>query len=353
MGLRTDHGEDESLLVGQEGEVTPKRMIRIFFFMWMFLYTVYPLACAEEKIGALGRIEPPGGLVQLAGPQGDVVAEINVSEGDVVKNGAALITFESRSSSEVELAQAETALREADELGAKAVALQELRVRETVELGKNSVALQEQKILLAEAEHDFAVKRLNSYEGIEGQTLSAQQMEERKSQVKVTQAKLATARLEMERLRLGNEIGAAIARQELARLVLNREIGMAQAKHRIDLAREKRNQSVLRAPKDGTVVEIQVRKGEASAGKPVLSLANLEPMYVTAEIFEGDLLKIVPGMKASITSTALPAALSGEVETVGRVITGSTRTAKVRIRLLDSKTASKLINMEVDVSIKI
>ncbi len=330
----------------------PKRIIWILFLTWMFLYPVHPLTYAEEKIGALGRIEPPGGLVLLAGPQGDAVERIEVSEGEPVKKGAPLVTFESQAARELELAQAETALKEADELGAKAIALQELRVRETVELGKNSVALQEQKILASEAEYDFAVKRMNRYEGIDGQTLSAQQMDERKSQVKITQAKLATAKLEMERLRLGNEVGAALARQELARLIMNREIGMEQARHRLDLARERLRQSVLRAPQNGIVVEIHVRAGETAGGRPVISLANLEPMYVMAEIFEGDLLKISPGMKASITSTALPGPLDGEVETVGKVITGSSRTAKVRIRLLDSKAASRLINMEVDVSIK-
>jgi HlyD family secretion protein len=333
--------------------VNPKRKKSIpIWCVWVCLLLAHPFAHAEEKIGALGRIEPPGGLVLLAGPQGDVVAEIKVSEGALVKEGAPLIVFESKTGREVELAQAETALRESDELGAKAIALQELRVRETVEMGKNSLSLQEQKILASEAEHDFALKRLTRYEGIEGQSLSEQSMDERKSQEKVTQAKLATAKLEMERLRLGNEIGAALARQELARLVMNREIGMAQAKHRLALAGERLRQSVLRAPKEGIVVEIHVRTGETSGGRPMVSLANLDPMYVTAEIFEGDLLKIAPGMKASITSTALPGPLNGEVETVGRVITGSSRTAKVRIRLLDSKAASKLINMEVDVSIK-
>ena len=319
----------------------------------MFLLLAQTLAHAEEKIGALGRIDPPGGIVHLAGPAGDVVAEIRVSEGEVVKKGAPLVVFDSKESRELELAQAETALREADELGAKAIALQELRVREAVELGKSSLSLQEQKIQGAQAEHDFALQRLNRYEGIDGQSLSVAQMEERKSQVKVTQAKLGIAKLEMERLRLANEISAALARQELARLSLNREIGMAQARHRMELARERLKHSVLRAPRDGVVVEIHVRKGETAGGRPMVTMAELEPMYVTAEIFEGDLLKISPGMKATITSTALPDPINGMVETVGKVITGSSRTAKVRIRLLDSKAASRLINMEVDVSIKI
>lgn len=308
---------------------------------------------AEEKIGALGRIEPPGGLVQLACPHGDVVAEIAVKEGEYVKKGAALVVFESKVSRELELSQAQATFKEADELGAKGVALQELKVRETVELGRIALTVQEQRVVAADAEYDFALKRQNRYEGIDGQTLSAQQMDERKSQVKVAQAKLAAARLELDRLRLANEISTAFARQELGRLVLNREMSMTQARTRVDLARERLKQSVLRAPGDGTVLEIHARAGETAGGRVMVTMANLEPMYVTAEIFEGDLSKISAGMKATITGSALSGTLHGEVETVGRVISGGSRTGKVRIRLLDSKAASKLINMEVDVSIKI
>jgi HlyD family secretion protein len=219
-------------------------------------------------------------------------------------------------------------------------------------LGRNAVVTQEKKIAMAAAEHDFAQKRLSRYEGIEGERLSAQQMDERKSQVQITQAKLAAAKLEMERLVLSHEMGVALARLELGRLTLNREISMGQARNRLSLAREKLRQSVLRAPRDGTLLEIFVRPGESSGGRPLLTMAELEPMYVIAEIFEGDLLKISPGMKATITSSALPGPLKGEVESVGRVITGSSRAANVKVRLLDSKAASRLINMEVDISIE-
>jgi len=325
--------------------------------MWTSVLAFLVLACsicsAEDKIGALGRIEPPGGLVQLAGPPGDVVAEIAVREGEYVKKGAALVVFESRVSRELELSQARAALREADELGSKAIALQELKVRETVELGRISLSTQEQRVVAADAEHDFALKRQSRYEGIDGQTLSAQQMDERRSQVTITQAKLVAARSELDRLRLGNELGASSARQELGRLVLNREIAMSQARTKVDLAGERLKQSILRAPKDGTVLEIHAKVGEATGGRPMVTMAHLDPMYVTAEVFEGDLSKISVGMKATITGSALSGTLNGEVETVGRVIAGSSRTGKVRIRLLDSKAASKLINMEVDVSIKI
>ncbi|MEW6669027.1 MAG: efflux RND transporter periplasmic adaptor subunit [Thermodesulfobacteriota bacterium] len=312
----------------------------------------FPLSSlAKEKVGALGRIQPSGGVIQLVGPPGDRISEIVVKEGESVKSGATLVVFEGKVTHELELAQAELALREAEEVGAKSIALQALKLKETDQLGRNAIVTQEKKIAVAGAEHDFARKRLNRYEGIEGERLSAQQMDERKSQVEVTQAKLAAAKLEMERLRLSHEIGVALARLELDRLTLNREISMGQAGNRLSQARERLKQSVLRAPRDGTILEIFARPGESSGGRPVLTMADLESMYVIAEIFEGDLLKITPGMTATITGSGIPGPLKGAVESVGRVITGSSRTANVKVRLSDSKAASRLINMEVDISI--
>ena len=38
-------------------------------------------------------------------------------------------------------------------------------------------------------------------------------------------------------------------------------------------------------------------------------MADLANMYVTADVYEGDILKIEPGMKASAKSASLPRAL--------------------------------------------
>jgi HlyD family secretion protein len=114
---------------------------------------------------------------------------------------------------------------------------------------------------------------------------------------------------------------------------------------------EKLEHASLDAPMNGTVLEVLQSVGEATGGRPVIRMADLENMYVIAEVFEGDLLKISPGMKATVTGNALPGSLTGEVESIGRVINPANRTADVKIRLDEPAVASKLINLEVDVSI--
>lgn len=306
---------------------------------------------AKANVGALGRIQPQNGIAHLMGTQGDRIAQILVKEGDVVEKNAPLVVFESHTTSSLELALAELAAREADELGAKAVALQQLRLKEAEDGGAKAVAMQRQKVDAAQAEHAFAERRKSRFEGIDGQSLSAQQMDERESQAKVTKAKLAAAKAELERAILSHETGADQARQELERLRLNREIATARAKRQLELAKEKLARATLRAPDKGTVLEIGQVVGDTVGARPLVRMADLDQIVVMAEVFEGDLLNIAPGMKATITASALPAPINAEVVAVGRLITGASRAANVKVRLADPKTAARLINMEVNVSI--
>ena len=307
---------------------------------------------AQEKVGALGRIEPEGGIIDLVGPGNDKISTIVVREGEFVKkNDAPLIIFESKSTYELEVSLAELAMKEADELGAQAIAMQKLKIKEADELGKKTQAAQELTIIAAKAEYDFALSSLNRFVEIGDQSVSAQQMDERKSNVKVTKSKLDSATQELKRLTLKHEIDVALARQNLKSLTLDREIKLKKITHELGLARTQLKQSTLRAPVDGTILEILKNVGESTGGQPVIRMADLEHMNVIAEIFESDLLKITPGLKATITSKSLPDPLTGKVESIGRIISGSSRTAKVKIRLDDPKVAAKLINLEVDVSI--
>jgi HlyD family secretion protein len=310
-----------------------------------------PPAAAQEKIGALGRIQPRGGIVDLVGPQGDRIAEIRVEEGQHVRKGETLVVFDSRNSCRLELKLAELAAREADEWGAKAVEVQRTRLREADEVGRKAVAVQEQRVRAARVEYDFAVKALERFKKADGQSVSEQMMDQRQGQVAATEATLRSAEQELGRLRLEREIHVRLAGQELERLELERAIKMQRTGERLRLAQDKLRRSTLEAPSDGTVLEILLCVGEGTGAAPVLRMADLGTMVVVAEIFEGDLLNLERGMKATITGNALPGTLTGEIETIGRIVDPSNRTANVSVRLHDPGIASRLINLEVDVTI--
>ena len=76
------------------------------------------LALAEPRvISSLGRIEPAGGVVRLAGPSGlgSVIMELKVAEGDRVGKGDTIAILDSYPVLKAELDQAKAELENAQQ----------------------------------------------------------------------------------------------------------------------------------------------------------------------------------------------------------------------------------------------
>jgi len=328
---------------------------RCAFLLFLLLSSgmlIVPAGQAAEKIGAIGRIRPAAGIVKLVGAHGATIAEVLVREGDTVTKGQPLVVFETRGAYQLELELAQLAAREADELGARMIELQQMRLREIEQLSSRATGVQIHKIKAAEVESGFASRRLGRFQKLEKDRVSELQMDERQSQADIAAAKLLAARQELEHMKMERDLKLHRAGAELERLRLNRELQVQRTRRQQALTKERLRLSVLTAPGEGSILEVRQAVGEMVAGHPVLLMADFRRMDVVAEVFEGDLLKLKPGMKASITSASLPQALDGEIHSIGRLINPAARTANVVIRLADAETAARLINMEVDVTIR-
>ena len=89
----------------------------------------------------------------------------------------------------------------------------------------------------------------------------------------------------------------------------------------------------VRAPLGGTVIERTVTNGQfvGNDAAPLLTLADISSVWVSADVFERDLHHISPGQRADLTSTAYPDDhFSATVSRVAAVVDAQTRTAKVR-----------------------
>jgi len=290
---------------------------KLVVILVLAMFAVNSELMAGEKVGALGRIKPAGGIVNLVGQSGDIIADIMVKEGDFVEKGTQLVILRSKATQSLEVALAELAVEEADKLGKKAIAIQKLKVK------------------VAKEDHELASKRLSRFERIGGDSVSKQETQLRESHVK-------TAQLNLD-----------LAGQELQRLVLDRDIKVKRAINQLHVAREKLQNAVIKAPCDGTIIEILQNVGESTGSGTIITMADLRQIYVIADIFESDLLKLSLGQSVTITSNSLPKALTGQIESIGRVISEKSKVAKVKIRLNHSEVADKLINMEVNVSINL
>ncbi len=259
-----------------------------------FLVAASP-SWAADNVGALGRIRPAGGIVHLAGPPGETIAKIEVDAGDRIEKGDVLVRFSGGDFLELDVKLAKLAVREADELGQRAI------------------QLQAQKVKVAEEDYSFAKIHLDRFEKVDGASLSAEEMHMRRYQHDAAELQLDIARRELERLKLENELHKERSRQQL------------------DLARERWDALVLKAPSDGIVLEVLQAVGESAGARPILRMATLEQMMVVAEIFEGDVMKVAPGMKATITGPALPEALTGTVQSISRIINPQNKVAEAKI----------------------
>jgi HlyD family secretion protein len=266
-------------------------------------------AFAANDTGAIGQIVPGGGILDLGASNGAIITSVRVDMGDLVKAGQLLMTVED-DSLKADHAEAAKQLERAKTSAAEQVAAQALSVR-----------LAEQQ--LAQAGREFA-----SYQALGPHATSQKDMGRAKDAV--SQAQLS---LQIERAKL-----------KIAEATAANDVADAQRQLKIASAAEE-----IRAPIDGTILFVDRRIGARLAGNPAIRMGDLRTMYVVCQVYEADLLKLVPGTKATIKSATLPHPLSGTVESVGRLIDSRAKLGDVRIRLDRPDPANRLVGMEVEV----
>jgi len=90
---------------------------------------------------------------------------------------------------------------------------------------------------------------------------------------------------------------------------------------------------VVRSPISGRVVSLAAAAGAYwnDATAPLMTVADLSHVFVSANAQEKDLDQLYVGQKASIKLDAYPAPLQGQVGYVGEMLDADTRTVKVRL----------------------
>jgi HlyD family secretion protein len=267
-------------------------------------------AADATNTGAVGQIEPASGIIDLGGSNGAVVTSVKVDVGQLVKAGQLLMTVED-DTLRAGYVEAAKELERAKKTAAEQVAAQEL-----------SVKLAGQQLAQASREYE-------SYKALGPRSTSLKDIGRAKGAV--TQAQLS---LKIEQSKL-----------EVAKATAANSVADAQRQFKIAS-----NAEEIRAPIDGTILSIGRRVGARLTG-PAIRMGDLRTMYVACQVYEGDLLKLRPGMRATIKSETLPHPLGGTVESVGRLIDSRAKLGDVRIRLDRADPANRLVGMEVEVVI--
>jgi HlyD family secretion protein len=270
---------------------------------------------APKDIGATGTIEPRGGVVTVPGVPGAVILAIKVRAGQPVKQGDVLMVLQDREAR----VDTEAALNDAQ--------LQRRHASQAVADEAEQLKVAEDRARRAEAEAE-------AYRALGPNATSQRQIDGFDATAEEARAALAAERRKYAQVRADGAGYAAVATD------------------RYNLSRSRLASFQMTAPSDGVVLQVNQHVGEALGGAPAIQIGDTSSMYVICDAFQGDLLKIAPGMRATISSNALSHDLTGHVEWVAPLVQTNAQTGQFRVKLDDAATAGRLVGMEVNVKVE-
>lgn len=333
------------------------------------------------QVGALGRLEPEGEVLRIAGSPGERLGELLVAEGDRVVAGQVLARLESyverlaeREYAAAQLQEARTRLQA--ETRFSQAQIQEARTRlsrldepQQMQIRSQEAVVERIRAELADAEANLARFQELWQEG----AISQQELDQRRLLVRQRQEDLRAAEATLSQLRLARERDLLNAQAQVQAAEAGLSLAQAQVQlgslaRNLELAEARLERTLIRAPRAGQVLKIHTRPGEViPAGEGILELGNTDQMMVVAEVYETDILRVRPGQQATISNRALPETLQGRVERVGLQIGKKdvlntdpaadvdARVVEVYIRLDPESSArvAGLTNLQVDVAIDV
>lgn len=261
------------------------------------------------------------------------VAEVLVEEGDYVMTGDPLVRLDDTiqrlavDTARLNLRAAELELDEVLEVDEDDIRAAEAAIeRAQLNLGGVADRVTDEDIRAAELRYQAARRDYDA--AVEARRLASGNDEFLASldaDVGEASFELEIARLRLEDLRRSNqaELGAASARVREAeaqlQLVLagatefqveSAEIMIDDAQTALADAELDYDRTVLRAPIDGVIATVSTEVGERlTPGVPVITLVDMTPLRVVAEVDEIDIARIEIGMAAEVQVDALPGVL--------------------------------------------
>jgi HlyD family secretion protein len=251
---------------------------------------------------APGRVEACSGHIKVAAAIIGVVQKVLVKANDKVFAGEPLIQLaDDELRARLAAAETQVAMRERarDEKSATGSARTRRRAQD-------AVAEAERTLYDARSAVDRAAARLRAKGG---------------SEADLTAARLALTRAQNE---LSTRQGELRTADDDAALPTSLEGQLSIARSEYTVARAALDKMTVRAPIDGTVLQVNVREGEAvspGSPQPPLQLADLSAMCVRAELDERDIGAVKVGQAVIVRATAFPGReFEGNVSSVAPLI---------------------------------
>mgnify|MGYP006288844629 FL=1 len=243
--------------------------------------------CGEEEgsIKGSGTIEAAE-ITVAARTQGELVS-VEIEEGEHVTKGTVLARIDNEDI-ELQLEQSKQQLR---------------RLRANLELlreGAQKEDIRQAEAGLQQAKHTLELAR-TSYERTrqiyESGNISPSEFDKAKTEFEKARAQLESAQAQLDKLKSMPRPGEIEAMEAQ---VAEAELGVRRLENRI-------KDTVITAPRDGTVTVSAHEEGEyAAPGTPLFTIADLSRVHLTIYIQEPELARIKLGQTAAISVDGMP-----------------------------------------------
>lgn len=238
---------------------------------------------------ATGRVEPKDGEVRVASQVPGRIVEVLAKTNDKVQTGDLLVRIDDQDIyTKIAAASAETSVREREREEEKVTGLGLERRN-----AEDAVARAERALFAAREAFDAAARGLNTGTG------NADALGNERTKVATARAKLETER---------GALSAVNAKVGMP-LSMRLESSLALARAELSSAEIALERTRVRAPADGTVLNMIAKAGEAAVPSPdsaLMVFGDLSGLRLRAEVEERDAAKVRVGQKVVVKADAFP-----------------------------------------------
>jgi HlyD family secretion protein len=251
------------------------------------------------------------------------VMAVKVDVGSAVKQGAPIVVLDTRDlEAQMEQAQAGVATAQANLL--------------KVQSGARSEQITQAQAAVDSAKQNYELARIN-YQRMaslyQTEVISKLQLETSEGQLKAAEAQYISATKQLEMLNQG----------ETPQTIAVMEAQVKQAQAGLNLVKTQLSNGVILAPISGVVSAKNINNGEmATVGLPLLSIVNVDSLYVNAYLPAGWVTKVKTGQPVIIKISEIPARqFQGAIVAISPVIDPKSRNTLVKVKLDDPDSLLK------------
>jgi multidrug resistance efflux pump len=249
-------------------------------------------AANQQPLMARGYTDAPEGTVTIAGDPlgGSVLGQLKVKDGQKVKKGDVVAVLSNFARADVSLRMAEADLAKLKQIG-------DYVLRGTRQA---DIALQEAQLKTSIEQHKLdALMRARS-----GKAPDVRELE----------ASIAEQGLERQKVRL------QLLKTTLENDLAQHEIDVANTQARIDSAKRTVEDSLVRTPIDGVVVQIFTREGERVSASGIVKIVDMSKLRVLADVDELNVGRLKVGGKVDVTFRGNNDVYKGTIERIAPTV---------------------------------